>query len=72
MFKLLLLLSKASIFMRCTITQFPHESVGLCTFRGAYVRKFELSHSNPVSRIIKITHAHNLHVKMLDFVPIHT
>ena len=26
-------------------------------------------HSNPVSRIIKITHAHNLHVKMLDFVP---
>ena len=24
--------------------------------------------SNLVSRIIKITHAHNLHVKMLDFV----
>ena len=32
-------------------------------FRGSYVREFELSHSNLVNRIIKITHAHNLHVK---------
>ena len=40
-----------------------------CPFRGSYVREFELSHSNPVNRITKITHAHNLHVKMLDFVP---
>ena len=28
-----------------------------------------LSHSSPVNRIIKITHAYNLQVKMLDFVP---
>ena len=38
-------------------------------FRGSYVREFELSHSNLVNRIIKITHAHNLHVKMLIFGP---
>ena len=38
-------------------------------FHGLYTREFELSHSNLVNRIIKITHAHNLHVKMLDFVP---
>ena len=43
--------------MRCRITQFARESVGLCPFRGSYVREFELSHSNPVNRIIKITHA---------------
>ena len=30
-------------------------------FRGLHVREFELSHSNLVSRITKITHAHNLH-----------
>ena len=55
--------------MRCRITQFARERVGLCPFRGSYVREFELSHSNRVNRIIKITHAHNLHVKMLDFGP---
>ena len=55
--------------MRCRITQFARESVRLCPFRGWYEREFELSHSNPVNRIIKITHAHNLHVKMLDFGP---
>ena len=55
--------------MRYTVTQFARESVGLCPFGGSYVRKFELSHSNPVNRILKITHAHNLHVKMMDFVP---
>ena len=55
--------------MRCRIIQFARESVGLCPFRGSYVREFELSHSNPVNKIIKMTHAHNLHVKMLDFVP---
>ena len=43
--------------MRCRITQFARESVGLCLFRGSYVREFDLSHSNPVNRIIKITHA---------------
>ena len=35
-------------------------------FRRSYVREFELSHSNLVNRIVKITHAHNLHVKMLQ------
>ena len=54
--------------MRCTVTQFTRESIGLWPFGGLYVREFELSHSNLVSRIIKITHAHNMHVKVLDFV----
>ena len=54
--------------MRCTVTQFTRESVGLWPFGGLYVREFELSHSNLVSRIIKIIHAHNMHVKVLDFV----
>ena len=36
-------------------------------FRGSYVSEFELSRSNLVNRIIKITHAHNLHVELLDF-----
>ena len=36
-------------------------------FRGSYVREFELSHRNQVNSIIKITHTHNLHVKILDF-----
>ena len=58
---------------RYTVTQYSRESVGLCPFHGLYVREFKLSHSNPVSRIHTI-HAHNLHVKMLDFFPftIHT
>ena len=60
------LLWKAS--MKCRITQFARESVGLCPFRGSYLREFELSHSNSVNKIIKITHAHNLHVKVLDFI----
>ena len=51
--------------MRCRITQFARESVGLCPFRSSYVREFELSRSNQVNRIIKITHAHNLQVKMM-------
>ena len=62
-----LLLWKAS--MRYRIKQFACESVRLCPFRGLYVREFKLSHSNRVNRIIKITHAHNLFVKMLDFSP---
>ena len=44
--------------MRYTVKQFARESVGLCPLRGSFVREFELSHSNPVNRIIKITHAH--------------
>ena len=55
--------------MRCRITQFGGKSVGLCPFRGSSVREFELSHSYPVNRIMKITHADNLHMKMLDFSP---
>ena len=53
--------------MRYTVTQFARESVGLCPFRGLYVREFELLDSNPVSIITKITHAHNLHVKVVSF-----
>ena len=45
--------------MRRTVTKFASESVGLCPFCGSQVREFELSHSNLVSRIVKITHAHN-------------
>ena len=55
--------------MRCRITQFARDSVGLCTFRGLYVKEFKVSHCNWVNRIIKITDAHNLHMKMLDFGP---
>ena len=55
--------------MRYTVIEFARESVGLCPFRGSYVREFESSQSNPLNRIIKITHAHNLDVKMLDFIP---
>ena len=60
--------------MRYTVIEFARESVGLCPFRGSYVREFELSQSNPLNRIIKITHAHNLDMKVLDFIPftIHT
>ena len=54
--------------MSCRITQFARESVGLCPLRGLYVREFELSHSNPVDRTVKINHAPNLHVKMLDLL----
>ena len=36
--------------MRRRITQFARESIGLCPFRGSYVREFELSHSNRVNR----------------------
>ena len=52
--------------MRYTVTQFARESVGLCPFRDSYVREFELSHSNPVNRVIKITQAYNLHVKAVN------
>ena len=54
--------------MRYTVIEFARESVGLCPFRGSYVREFELSQSNPLNKIIKITHAHDLDVKVLDFV----
>ena len=57
------------VCMKCRIIQFARESVGLCPFRGSYVGEFKLSHSYLVNRIIKITRAHNLHVKMLDFGP---
>ena len=43
--------------MRCTVTQFGSESVGLCPFRGSYLREFELSLSNLG------------HKELLDFVP---
>ena len=57
--------------MRYTVTQFVRESVGLRPFRGSYLSEFELSQSNLVTRIIIITHTHNLHVNMLDFFPLY-
>ena len=42
--------ARQPVCMRCRITQFARERVGLCPFRGSYVREFELSHSNPVNR----------------------
>ena len=45
------------------------EVLDFAAFRGSCVREFELSHSNLVNRIIKITHAHNLHVKVLVLGP---
>ena len=45
------------------------KALDFALFRGLYVREFELSHINLVNRIIKITHAHNLQVKMLVFGP---
>ena len=53
--------------MRYTVTQFARESVGLCPFRRSHVRELELPHSNQLNRIIKITHAHNWHVKVVTF-----
>ena len=55
--------------MRCRITLFARASVRLCPFPGLYVREFELLDRNLVNRITKISHAHNLHVKMLNFGP---
>ena len=49
-----------------TVTQLAHESVGLCSlswFVHEGIREL-------VNRIIKIAHAHNLHMKMLDFAPL--
>ena len=60
------------VCLRYRITQFARASVGLCPFSGLYVSEFKLSHSNLVNKITKITHAHNLHVKMLDFDPFTT
>ena len=55
--------------MRCTVTQLAWNVLDFAPFRGSYVREFELSRSKLVNRIIKITLAHNLHVKMLVFGP---
>ena len=58
------------ICMRCTVTQLARESVGLCPLSW-FVRDGirVITHRNLVNRIIKITHANNLHVKMLVFGP---
>ena len=61
------------ICMRCRVRQLQVKVLDFAPSRGgfnAYVRELELSHSKPVNRIIKITHAHNLHVKMLVFDPL--
>ena len=49
------------VCMRCTVTQFARENVRLCPFRGSYVKEFELSHSNLVKRVFKITAMHAIY-----------
>ena len=36
------------------------------------MREFESSHSNPLSRIIKITHAHDFHMKDVGICPFYS
>ena len=57
------------VCLRCRITQFARARVRLCPFHGLHVSQLELSDRNLLNRIIKITHAHSSHVKMLDFGP---
>ena len=58
-FKLLLLLWKTNLHEMYMQSHSWHMKVlDFTSFCGLYVRQFELSHSNLVNRIIKITHAH--------------
>ena len=55
------------IRMRSSVTELVRESVGLCS-RSRFVRDgIRVKRSNLVNKIPKISYAHNLHVKMLDF-----
>ena len=55
------------ICMRSSVTELVRESVGLCS-RSRFVRDgIRVKRSNLVNKIPKISYAHNLHVKMLDF-----
>ena len=55
------------ICMRSSVTELVRESVGLCS-RSRFVRDgIRVKRSNLVNKILKISYAHNLHVKMLDF-----
>ena len=55
--------------MRCTVTLADVKVVHFAPFCGSYGRELELSQSNRIIRIIKITCIHNLHLKTLDFAP---
>ena len=55
--------------MKCRITQFARESVGLCPLSWLVLEGIRVTRSNSVNRIIKITQAHNLHLRVLDFIP---
>ena len=81
-FKALVTKRNRSSYVQVTIIIVKNQSAGdvqshnwhvkvldFAPFRCSHVREFELSHSNLVHRIIKITHARNLHVKMLVFGP---
>ena len=53
-----------------TVTQLlARESIQLFPLSWFLRTGIRVSHSKLVNRIIKINHAHNLHVKMLDFAP---
>ena len=68
-FELLLLQVKSQSAGDVQSQSWHVEVLDFAPLRGLHVRKLELSPSNLVNRIIKITHAHDLHVKMLDFAP---
>ena len=55
------------ICMRSSVTELVRESVGLCSHSRVVRDGIRVKRSNLVNKIPKISYAHNLHVKMLDF-----
>ena len=55
------------ICMRSSVTELVRESVGLCSRTRFVCDGIRVKRSNLVNKIPKISYAHNLHVKMLDF-----
>ena len=55
------------ICMRSSVTGLVRESVGLCSCSRFARDGIRVKRSNLVNKIPKISCAHNLHLKMLDF-----
>ena len=55
------------ICMRSSVTELVRESVGLCSHSRVVRDGIRVKRSNLVNKIPKISYAHNLNVKMLDF-----
>ena len=53
--------------MRSSVTELVRESVRLCSRSRFVCDGIQVKCSNLVNKIPKISYAHNLHVKMLDF-----